>query len=74
MGRTETDRQTTSEPKSSRLTRKTTQQAEEKTLLSDWRGLLKKRLTGPTLLEMCRYSDDYVAADQMMYSNRRRLN
>jgi predicted acyl esterase len=55
-------------------TRKTAQQAEEKTRLSDWRGLLKKRLTGPAVLEMCRYSDDYVAADQMMYSNRRPLN
>jgi hypothetical protein len=27
-------------------------EAEEKTLLSDWRSLLKKCLTGPTLLEM----------------------
>src|SRR5882762_8543065 len=31
---------------------KTTKEAEEKTLLSEWRSLLKKCLTGPTLLEM----------------------
>src|ERR1700722_17619579 len=52
MGRAEADREITNEPKSSRPTRKTTQQAEEKTLLGEWISLLKKCLTGPTLLEM----------------------
>jgi hypothetical protein len=52
MGRTEADRKITSEPKSSSSRRKTTQEGEEKTLLSEGRSLLKKCLTGPTLLEM----------------------
>jgi hypothetical protein len=32
--------------------KKNTREAEEKTLLSEWISLLKKCLTGPTLLEM----------------------
>jgi hypothetical protein len=31
---------------------KDSKEAEEKTLISEWRSLLKKCLTGPTLLEM----------------------
>jgi hypothetical protein len=34
------------------MTRKTTQDAEEKTHLSEWTSLLKKCLTEPALLEM----------------------
>jgi hypothetical protein len=55
MGRTEADRSITSEPKSSRPRRKTTQEGEEKTLLSEGRSRLKKYLTEPTLLEMSGY-------------------
>ena len=55
-GSDETDREITSEPKSSRLTRKISQEAEEKTLLSEWMSLLKKCLTGPTLLKMSGYA------------------
>jgi hypothetical protein len=42
----------------SRPIRKTTKEGAEKTLLSDWRSLLKKCLTGPTLLEMSGYGVD----------------
>jgi hypothetical protein len=35
--------------------KKNTREAEEKTLLSEWISLLKKCLTGPTLLEMSGY-------------------
>ncbi len=31
---------------------KTAKEAEEKTLISEWRSLLRNSLTGPTLLEM----------------------
>jgi hypothetical protein len=59
MGRTEADRSITSEPKSSRLTSKTTHEAGEKTLLSDGRSLLKKCLTGPTLSELLEMLEMY---------------
>src|SRR5271163_1626331 len=53
MGRTETDRQITNEPKSSRPRKRPQVRKRKKNpLLSDWRGLLKKCLTGSTLLEM----------------------
>jgi hypothetical protein len=52
MGRTEADREITNKPKSSRPTRKTNQQGKEKARFSEWISLLKKCLTGPTLLEM----------------------
>src|ERR1700746_2582754 len=49
LGRTESDRKITNEPwssmKRSKRTNKTTHR-------SEWRSLLKKDLTGPTLLEM----------------------
>ena len=34
---------------------KDSKEAEEKTLISEWRSVLKKCLTGPTLLEMSAY-------------------
>jgi hypothetical protein len=39
-------------------------ETEGKTLLSDWRSLLKKCLTGPTLLEMSGYRGDLNGSTQ----------
>src|SRR5277367_4484651 len=56
MGRTETDREITNEPKSARPRKRPQVRKRKKPpLLSDWRGLLKKCLTGSTLLEMSGY-------------------
>ena len=52
MGRTETDRWITNEPCLSAPINKTTKEGAEKTLLSEWRSVLKRCLTGPTSLEM----------------------
>src|SRR5277367_6061607 len=56
MGRTETDREITNEPKSARPRKRPQVRKRKKNpLLSDWRGLLKKCLTGSTLSEMSGY-------------------
>jgi len=53
MGRTEADRKITSEPWLSMQRRKKTEKNEREKLFSVTRGsVLKKSLTGPTLLEM----------------------
>src|SRR6266849_5109295 len=53
MGRTEADRKITSEPWPSMQRRKKTEKNEREKLFSVTRGsVLKKSLTGPTLLEM----------------------
>jgi hypothetical protein len=80
MGRTEADRSITSEPQSSRPRSKTTKEAEEQTLLSDGRSLLKKCLTGPTLLEMSGKAgnqdlwDHKAAADRVEHEARGFMN
>ena len=61
LGRTETDREITNEPWSSKYRTKRTTKT---TLRSDRRSLLKKCLTGPTLLEMSGYATSMIGLCQ----------
>jgi hypothetical protein len=69
MGRTEADRQITSKPKSSRATRKPTQELEEKTLLSEWRSLHKKVFDTADIVRDVRLSGWSQWVDATLKSN-----